>query len=158
MKEHRGVRNQDDALTCLSIVKMLISGKQIKTRVRAAKLLGTHSEKRVREHRRVQSWLNLKMREGKGDSQWWNVMTLVLVSFLVRGEGTVVKACFLLSESEMQTGIEFPGKVMPPIPNNLHDYRSIIYTRLPVSACCYQDILLVLNDHIPLRNSELQFL
>lgn len=44
MKEHRGVRNLDDALTCLSGVKMLILGKQLKTRVRAAKWLGTHHE------------------------------------------------------------------------------------------------------------------
>ena len=44
-EEHRGVRNPGNALACLGVVKMLISGKRIKTRVRAAKLLGTHCEK-----------------------------------------------------------------------------------------------------------------
>lgn len=44
-REHRGVRNLGKALACLDTVRRLISGTQIETRVTAAKLLSTHSEK-----------------------------------------------------------------------------------------------------------------
>lgn len=45
VREHRGVRKLGNALIHLGIVKMHISGKQIETMVRAAKLLSTHYEK-----------------------------------------------------------------------------------------------------------------
>lgn len=98
------------------------------------------------------------MREGKGDSQWWNVITLVLVS-LVRGKDKRLKlASSYLNQQTDANWNRIPRK------GNAHN------TKLPWGLQvhdmhCYQSLhaatrtfLLVLNDHIPLRNSEWLFL
>lgn len=57
----------------------------------------------------------------------------------------------------MQTGTEFPGKVMPPVPNYLWLQAHDVYPNQSLHAATSM-FLLVLDDDIPLRNSELPFI